>query len=201
MNWVSKHHTPHLNNHYSESLAGKWFQSISHSCWWHFSLQLYPCYAESLTLAAEKEFLISPKKSKDRIFLGGYFCLSALFCCLFVFYVFIILYYTWYHHVSAMKVNKYSVLIIFSSHLQVLFYFLFFIHSIFFTYPFLFVLPDWARGDRSNDEVSQVLRPADWLCSAATLPVQSCHHPPPLGFYVPQLLSQSGGKLCKIIQQ
>lgn len=131
MNWVSKHHTPHLNNHYSESLAGKWFQSISHSCWWHFSLQLYPCYAESLTLAAEKEFLISPKKSKDRIFLGGYFCLSALFCCLFVFYVFIILYYTWYHHVSAMKVNKYSVLIIFSSHLQVLFYFLFFIHSIF----------------------------------------------------------------------
>lgn len=60
------------------------------------------------------------KQGQDFFFWGGgYFCLSALFCCLFVFYVFIILYYTWYHHFSAMKVNKYCVLIIFSSHLQV----------------------------------------------------------------------------------
>lgn len=121
MNWVSKHHTPHLNNHYSESLAGKWFQSISHSCWLalQFTALSLLCWI-SHTCSWERIPHFA-KKSKDKIFffLGGYFCLSALFCCLFVFYVFIILYYTWYHHFSAMKVNKYCVLIIFSSHLQV----------------------------------------------------------------------------------
>lgn len=73
------------------------------------------------------------KNSSFRQKKGGLF-LFICFVLLFVFYIFIILYYTWYHHFSAMKVNKYSVLIIFSSHLQV--------HFIsYFSYTVIFYLP------------------------------------------------------------
>lgn len=68
-------------------------------------------------------------------------------------------------------------------------------------HPLLCVFsPDRAWGDWGDDEVPEVLWPADWVSSSAALPVQSCHHPPPPGLYVPQLLSQPGGKECVIIQ-